>query len=419
MKDTINKSEQVYDLIIIGAGASGLFAGASLSKPLNGLILEKSSGPGKKLLMTGGGQCNLTRSDSIKDFISHYGDSGRRIRSVLYRFNNLAVMDFFHKQGVRLFEREDGKIFPESLKAMDILSALVRCCWDNGFKVQYSSPVTAITETDRIYTVHCGNKKYKAKKLIVAAGGCSYPTSGSDGKIFTVLADLGIEIISPKPALVPVHVEDYPYGTLSGISVPEVAVNINGEKRTAFIGDLLFTHNCFSGPVVLNASRYALKGAELRINYFPKTSLQQLLDKCAYAARGNRKQLSTLLHDILNESSVIPKRMIDLICLRVKVDSARKSSAVSRSDLSSVIGVLTDDRFVISDTGGFNSAMVTAGGVSLDEIDLKTLESKKYPGIYFAGEVLDVDGDTGGYNLQFAFSSAYAVAEALGITSAN
>lgn len=407
-----NMNKIDYELIIIGAGASGLFAGASLPKPLKGLILEKNSGPGKKLLMTGSGQCNLTRTGSIKDFITHYGQNGSKIRQVLYRFNNLAAMDFFENHGVSLLEREDGKVFPASLNAADIVSTLLNSCSSNGLKILYSSPVTdlaavALTPNEYIYRIGCGGEKYTSKKLIIATGGCSYPITGSDGSFFSVLGRLGIEIVPTRPALVPLCVEKYPYTSLSGVSLP-AKITVCGEKKVERTGDLLFTHNSFSGPVILNASRYVTPACELKINYYPVKAIEELMIKCVDAAKGNRKQISTLLYDVLNESEQIPKRLIDLLCHRSGIEPSQISSGLSKNALHAILTLLTDDHFRISGTKGYKSAMATAGGVSLGEVDSKTMESKKYPGMFFTGEVLDVDGDTGGYNLQFAFSSAHA-----------
>lgn len=409
-----NGGASIYDLIIAGAGAAGLFAGASLPKPLNGLILEKNQLPGRKLLISGNGQCNLTRGDSIKDFIPHYGKNGGRIRKILYSYNNLEVINFFQSRGIPLFEREDGKVFPASLKASDILSTLLKCCNDNGLNIICSSPVTAITREDGIYGVLCGEKKYLTKKLIIATGGCSYPITGSDGNFFPILADMNLDIVPLRPALAPVHVVEYPYGDLSGSSIANASITIVNDKKNVQTGDLLFAHDYFSGPGILNASRHATPGSELQINYLPILPSELLMNKCVQIAESSRKQLVTLLHEILNEKSVLPKRLIELICYRLSIDPRKTSSATSVKEMTSIIHLLTSDRFKVSGIGGYKSAMVTAGGVSLNEVHIKTLESKKYPGIYFAGEVLDVDGDTGGYNLQFAFSSAYAISKDMG-----
>ena len=407
-----------YDLIIIGAGAAGLFAGASLPALVNGLILEKGSAPGRKLLMTGGGQCNLTHAGSIKDFPAHYGKNGGLIRSILYRFNNQAVMRFFENNGVTIMEREDGKVFPESLQARDVVNVLVKNCEANGLEFVYDAAVTAISAEEGIWTVRCSERLFQTKKLIAAAGGCSYPTTGSNGSLFPLLENLGITIEPPRPALVPLYTKGYPYKELSGIAFTETRITIHtgggqqSQKTAINSGALLFTHDCFSGPVILDSSRYAASGDTLAINYFPERSADSIIKDLNTILRGNQKQLLTVLCDYCNPDPAVspsrfPKRFLEMVCRRGGADPAQKASRVSGAVLKKVVGLLTDDRHFISHLGGFNIAMATVGGVSLDEVDLKTMESIKYPGLFFAGEMLDTDGDTGGYNLQFAFSSGH------------
>ncbi len=416
----------IYDVIIVGAGAAGLFTGANYSSAVKGLILEKTKTPGNKLLLSGAGQCNLTYGGSIKDFVSHYGENGRKIRYILYKFNNKSLKDYFEKLGIALTEREDGKVFPASLKSKDIVNALVQKCYDNGFQFNYNSPVDVISYNDdensrgfKTYTVTCPNGTYKTRKLIIACGGCSYPATGSDGSIFNVLKNLNLEIISPKPALVPIHVHSYPYESLSGISFPDAKISIYsldkiaGTERkfekniTAEIqGDLLLTHRNFSGPAIINISRYASIGNQLQINYYTSKDAKTILTGFKNRMPGNQQQLLTFLYEYLG----LPKRFLEIICQRAKVDPTQKISQISDRHLKAIINLLTADSYKISGLGGYNLAMVTAGGVALSGVNPKTLESEKYPGLFFAGEVLNVDGDTGGYNLQFAFSSAYICA---------
>lgn len=433
----------IYDLIIIGAGAAGLFAGASLPSPLNGLIIEKSSNPGRKLLMSGAGQCNVTHGGSIKDFIFHYGKNGSKIRSILYGFNNQSVISFFQTRGISLYEREDGKIFPQSLNAQDILNVLINSCKDNGLVFKFSSPVTNIALDDisnknetsdkslPIYTVSCDKTTYRTKKLIIATGGCSYPTTGSDGSFFSVLESLGININTIKPALVPIYVHNYPYKDLSGISFSNAKISIynkksesdnhlnnpnfnimNYNKIAENTDSLLLTHGCFSGPAILNISRFTATSNLISINYFPNKSSEIIFRELKEMIYGTKKQIISVLSEYFNNnltlsSSEIPKRFLERICTRCDVEPNQKSSQLSVSSLKEIIKLITNDTFIISNLGGFNIAMVTTGGVSLDDINLKNLESIKFPNLFFAGEVLDVDGDTGGYNLQFAFSSGY------------
>lgn len=408
----------VYDLIIIGAGAAGLFAGASLPFPVSGLILEKKAAPGRKLLMSGSGQCNLTHGGSIKDFIPHYGKNGAQIRQVLYRFNNRSVVDFFESRGVPLFEREDEKYFPKSLKAQDVLNALTRACTDNGLKFAYSSPVESIVHRDGIYNVQCKDRSYESRKLIIATGGCSYPATGSDGGFFHVLREMGLEIKPLAPALVPIYVEQYPYESLSGISFPKAEASVNSVKsRDA----LLLTHTCFSGPAVLNLSRYAHVGDTVTFNYSPGKAEDIINKELFRTASGSGKQLLTVLYEYFNgytqASAELPKRFLEAVCGRAGADAAEKASRISPAQLRSIVGFIIHDSYRVKRLGGNESAMVTSGGVALSEINMKTMESVKYQNLFFAGEVLDVDGDTGGYNLQFAFSSGcLAARSALGIS---
>lgn len=417
----------IYDLIIIGAGAAGLFAGASLPCPVNGLILEKKSAPGRKLLMSGAGQCNLTHGGSIKDFIARYGTNGAKIRSVLYQFSNQSVIKFFEEHGTPLFEREDGKVFPKSLRAQDILQVLTNCCNNNGLQIQYDSEVLQIkpenmqAEVAATYLIQCSQRSYRTKKLIISTGGCSYPVTGSDGRIFPCLEELGLHIEPLSPALVPIRVRQFPYKELSGISFQNAEAVIFQEvtqsKKAALNKDaLLLTHAGFSGPAVLNLSRYAHAGDKIQFDYHPEKSAEDMIKELAGEMNGNKKQLITVLYEYFNNqqpssSAEIPKRFLETICLRAGADASEKASRLSQSSLKAIINLVKRDTYIIEALGGFETAMVTKGGVSLEEVNLKTMEAKKLPNLYFAGEVLDIDGDTGGYNLQFAFSSGSLAAK--------
>jgi len=410
----------IYDLIVVGAGAAGLFAGASAPSKLKGLILEKSESPGKKLLMSGSGQCNLTHSGEIKNFVAHYGDNGSRIRSILYRFGNKSVMDFFTSRGVPLFFREDGKVFPVSLRARDVLDALLSSCSANGITILYSHAVTEIVfkpdAAGPFFSVMCGNESYITRKLVIASGGRSYPATGSDGSVFPALEKMGIHIKPQKPALVPLLVNEYPYKDLSGIAFSGAGITLRSadrEKKQIIaknVDDLLLTHNCFSGPVILNSSRYASAGDLLSIDYIPSRHADEIMKDLKALASGNKKQFLTVVSEYLNDESksteaVLPKRFLEKTCSRCGIDPALKISQLPLPAMKAFVSLLKQDTYSISGTLGYNIAMVTSGGIGLDEVDIRTLQSKKYPGLFFAGEALDIDGDTGGYNLQFAFSS--------------
>lgn len=400
-----------YDCIIIGAGASGLFFSATLSTPFppgKGLILEKTSRPGTKLLMSGAGQCNITHSGSIKDFVPFYGKNGGKIRSCLYRHNNLSLCDFLEENGVKTVSRDDGKVFPKSMNAEDILRLLRKKTEENGFSIRYRTSVTSLSCSENgIWKVSCETgEDFYTPKLIVAVGGCSYPSTGSDGKFLTILErDLGLSVVSPRPALTPLNVYAYPYGVLSGIGLKNVHMEVRrgGRKIAENTGDLLFTHHNFSGPLILNLSKEIAPGDEIVFNYLHPTEKAVALKKLTALTEKSKASLPNLTAGAFS----LPKSFIQLLCRR------------SGSSLKALACELTEDQFTVESLCGFNKAMVTAGGVSLSEIHTKTMEAKRFPGLYLIGEVLDIDGATGGYNLQFAYSSARAAGEAIGETREN
>lgn len=391
-----------YDTIIIGAGAAGLYCACALDGGKN-LILEKGKRPGLKLLMAGSGQCNVTHGGSIKDFLIHYGDHGKRIRGVLQRYNNLSLCDMLSNFGVETIEREDGKVFPKSMNGKDVLEALLS---NANADILYETEVLSVSKTaeDSSYVIATKKGDFYARNVIIATGGASYPTTGSDGYLARkVAADLDLELAELRPALTPVFVENYPYGELSGISFKDVEIAVDGQRA---IGDILFTFKNLSGPVIINSSRYMKTGDTLVLNYLWPMRPEELLAKLKKDFPGNNKSLQHYLIDELG----LPKRFSKLVCEMLAIDSS-KVSQLSGTQMKSVVSELTCKTFTISGLAGFKEAMATAGGISLSEISTKTLESKKYSGLYFIGEVLDVDGDTGGYNLQFAYSSACAAAE--------
>ncbi len=414
----------IYDVIIVGAGASGLFSAASFKKKVTGLILNNAKAPGMKLLMSGAGQCNITNTGDIKGFMQHYGNNGPKIRKPLYKFSNQALIDYLESKRIPTFEREDGKIFPESLNSKEVLDLLLSESRANGFSLRNEQCVTSIvctdadtdvnkdTETDTVYTLTTQTSEiYKCKNLILATGGLSYPVTGSDGSMLPIFAALGLGTIPCKPSLVPIFLEDYLFASLSCISFADAIVTI---KDQPYKDGLLLTHRGFSGPAVLNISRYASPGIEMTVNYLPSIAPLNLLSDLKSLLPGNIKQISTVIHDYIQQlNGALPKRFIELICQSASINPTAKAATVSGKKLQSLVNKLTKDSYKISGTAGYQLAMCTSGGVSLDEIHLNTCESKKYPHLYIIGEALDVDGDTGGYNIQFAFSSGYICAKDL------
>lgn len=411
----------IYDVIIIGGGAAGLYAAASFPVSVQGLILDRNPKPGRKLLLTGAGQCNLTHGGEIKDFLSHYGDQGPSIRSILYRHSNQAVMECMEDLGVELLEREDGKVFPCSLKATEVADALVSAAEKKGFSYK-AAPVIGLIwqEKSGSFLVETGVGTYMARTVLVSTGGCSYPVTGSDGSFFQVLTELGLKIRPPKPSLAPVHVRDYPYTSLAGISLEEVTLSLPGgsqkeKKSHLWTGQMLFTHTNFTGPLFLDSSRDLGPDTEFRLNYLKNQEAAGLRKSLIQAQQGDHRQTLSILSSILS----LPKRFLEMLCKRAEIDPTRKFSQCTGTELGRLADLLTADTFIVERLGGYHLAMSTAGGILLSEIKTSTMESKRYPGLYFAGEVLDVDGDTGGYNLQFAFSSGHAAALAIAAALEN
>ena len=392
-----------YDVIIVGAGPAGLFAAAAIGPDIRGLILYNRQRPGLKLLMAGSGQCNLTREGDIRDFITHYGPAGKSIRKTLYTWSNQRLMEYMEELGVPLMVREDHKVFPHSLKGWDVLTALVRKAESNGFRLEGERTVTGITREQDHFLVAAGNRSYKANRVILATGGLSYPTTGSDGSIHPVLRQLSIPLAEMKPALTPVYVEQYPYEELSGLSFPEVAIKMDGQQET---GPLLLTHQCFSGPAILNLSRYAAPGRKLQIGWIPTGSetpmLKSFFDR---ASKGGREILTDLQDTLVEYGCSLPRRFLQTFLQREGINPSTKSGQCSKKQIQKLWQRFLRDDYVISGTGGYQTAMATRGGVPLTEVRQPGFESIACPGLHIIGEALDVDGDTGGYNLQFAYAS--------------
>ena len=399
-----DKQLKTYDLIIIGGGAAGLFAAAVAPPDRNILLLEKTAKLGQKLLLSGGGQCNITNARPIAEFLTQYGAAGKKLRPILFPFSNLALMDYLSAQHFPLMTRDDGKIFPASLKAQDFLDFLLSKAKQNKVEIRTNHSVLKLISTADGFSVHTEQEMFSTKKILVTTGGASVAKTGSDGSFFSCLSTLGLQVTPLAPALCPVLVENYPYSPLSGISFADVAMTISkttGEAKHV-TGALLFTHRALSGPVILNNARDIIRGDTLTINYLPQWDSHTLYKTLLERISAQKQQIVTLLE----RETKLPQRFLKMLCTRLDITPEQKAAQISGGQIAALSKLLTNDCFTVQDLAGFSQAMVTKGGVALEEIDLKTLSAKAYPNLYFAGEVLDVDGNTGGYNLQFAFSCA-------------
>ena len=409
--------------IVVGAGAAGLFFGAAAPVSAGGdiLILEKTDKIGTKLLMAGSGHCNLTHAGSIKEFLLCYGQNGSRIRTCLYRHNNLEYVRFMESLGVPCSEREDGKIFPVSMDSRDVKKALLEAAAANSVTIMKNSPVTAVKALSDGFEVTVGgaesngkNRKqstYTCTNLVIATGGASYPTTGSDGTFLQVLKnDLGVEITELHPALSPMYVHNYPFEELSGISFKNAGLKIfnKNSKSLESAGDLLLTHRSFSGPLILNNSRYINTGSRVEINFVFPYTVSSVLSSIKEVFRGNNKTVSSFFA----EKYSLPKRFVAAVLEHPGL-SERKLSSLTGGEMETAARAFSAADYSVSGVGSFREAMATSGGVCLDSVNLSAMESKTYKSLYFIGEVLDIDGNSGGYNLQFAYSSARAALDAI------
>jgi len=401
-----------YDVIIIGAGPSGLFCALTI-KNKKILILEKNSTPGSKLLISGACQCNYTNSCELVEFLTKYGNKGRFLKPALYNFSNNDAVEFFNSAGIESVVSEDKKVFPSSLKSFEILNALIEKCKKTGVEIIYNSPVENVQYDwmSKCFNINTTDKLYNGHSLIIATGGKSYPQTGSTGDGYVFAKNLGHTIEHTMPALAPVYVENYNFQDLSGISFENISVTLwrNSKKINEFKGDLLFTHKNISGPVIINNSRYIEQNDVLKINFTKYKNEEEFKSFFEQAILSSGKlNVKTLIKE-LN----IPKRFIDKIMEKAQVDDNKICSELDKTSRKRIIELLSNHPMKVQRVGDYNIAMVTRGGVSTSEINSKMMESKIIKNLYFAGEVIDIDGDTGGFNIQAAFSTGKLAGESI------
>ena len=388
--------------IIAGAGAAGLFLGALTRAEGRGLILEAGREPGRKILLSGGGRCNFTHAGDIRDFPDRYGASGRRVRSALYKFNNTEVRRFFREHGIESYIDEEGKVFPKSDRAADIRDLLVLLCERNGWELRTDTRVTRIERVEDGYFLNGG--AFSAEKLIIATGSGAFKGFGPGRAVPDRLSGMGIRTEPLKPALVPVRLRENPFGGLAGISLTDVRARIldgnTGKILAERRGPVLFTHDGLSGPAILDLSVRVDPGTVLELAFLRG----EMPD-----ARGEKKNL---LH-FLRDRTGLPERLLRRIIGISGADPGKKTSSVSGRQLAEIGKMLRGFRIRAEGTPGMDAAMAAAGGVSLKAVNTGSFEVKGFPGLFVIGEALDVAGESGGYNLQFAFSSAAAAAGAL------
>lgn len=401
-----------YDVVIIGAGPAGLFSALSLNKK-KVLLIEKNKQPGKKLLISGAGQCNYTNYCSMEEFLKRYGDRGRFLKTALFSFTNMDAIEFFMRKGLDSLIREDNKVFPITLNSSDILNVLIKSCIDKDVEIKYEEYAVKMSydEINQMFLIKTNKSSYGATNLIIASGGKTYPNTGSTGEGYALAESFGHTIIPPREALAPVYAENYQFKELSGISFENIGVTLwrNNKKLHEFKGDFLFTHVNISGPVILNNSRYFETGDILKVNFTQYKNAEEFKkyfdDLIINSGRHNVK---TVIRNIN-----LPKRFIEKIMDLSQVSEETTCSQLDKVKRKKLAEHISDYPFKVERLGSSSIAMVTRGGVSTDEINNRTMESKLKPNLFFAGEILDYDGETGGFNIQAAFSTGKLAAESI------
>jgi predicted Rossmann fold flavoprotein len=395
-----------YDLLIVGAGPAGLFSAIHAAQPGRRVcIIEKNESAGAKLLLAGAGKCNLTHSGAREEFLDHYGGrtKGRFVKPALYSFTNNDLCRFFDASGCKTATTDDGKVFPASQKSRDVVRTLVEECGNRGIEIRYRETVTSIERAVAGFIVSTTGGALESRFVVIATGGKSYPKTGSAGDGFIFAKRFGHSIVEPAPALSPITVRDYHFVTCSGISIRNAKITVLrcGKKVASTAGDVLFTHHGLSGPGILDMSRYVESGDAVAVSLFPSDQYDGFEDRLASDLAANAgKSLKKCL-----ERYGIPERLLATVLGIAGIPLNAPCSTIDRKTRSVLASRLANQTFEIERVNGFDQAMVTRGGVALAEIHPSSMESRLVPGLFFAGEVLDVDGDTGGYNLQFAFSS--------------
>ncbi|PKP34007.1 MAG: aminoacetone oxidase family FAD-binding enzyme [Bacteroidetes bacterium HGW-Bacteroidetes-17] len=401
-----------FDVVVVGAGPAGLIA-AGRAAELGGrvLLLEKMPREGRKLLITGSGRCNITNNAPIGDFITHVYPDGRFLRNAFSRFFSKEIIELLKKYGVDSILITGGRYFPVSHKSLDVLNALLRWIREMKVEIQCGQRVEQIiTEGNVIKGVQANGQKYLAANVILATGGKSYPATGSTGEGYELARAVGHTIENVWPALVPLTTEGKLAQNLQGLNLKDVkaVLWVNDKKEGESLGEMIFTHFGLSGPIILTLSRIAVAAlqksqkVEITIDLEPMLDERELDNQLLTDINEHgKKKISNLLHYWLSAS------MVPVFLELLGFDPEKECHQISSKERKQIRHLIKNLRFKISGHRSYKEAIITAGGVSTNEISSKTMESKLVSGLYFAGEIIDLDAETGGYNLQIAYSTGW------------
>lgn len=408
-------------ILIIGGGPAGIIAGIKSAEEGNNVILlEKNDNLGKKLLITGKGRCNITSSLDISEFINNIPGNGRFLYSAFDNFNNNDIVELLKEEGLDVKEERGNRIFPITDNARDVLNALLRRMKKLKIEIKLKSKVNKIIveENKAVGIIYNDKEKLYADKIILATGGKSYPTTGSTGDGYKIAKELGHTINEIKPSLVPLEIyQKNECKQMQGLSLRNVGIKIIDSEKNKLIyedfGEMLFAHFGVSGPVIISSSAHLVryKNIEellknrriiLSIDLKPALTKEKLDDRILrdFNELKNRQVKNSL-------DKLLPQKMIPVVLDRLNIDKNKQVNEITKEERLKIIEILKNFKLEISGFRPIEEAIITAGGISIKEINPKTMESKIVQNLYFAGEIIDVDAYTGGFNLQIAYSTGY------------
>ena len=399
-------------VIVVGAGAAGMMAaGQAALAGADTLLVEKMRRPGLKLAITGKGRCNLTNVAEISDFIAHFGKNGRFLRQAFHRFFNNDLTHFFESQGLPLSKERGGRVFPTSGKAQQVVALFVRWLKECGVRTQFNCAVTSLLVRDgRICGVVCGKREIVADAVILATGGACYPATGSTGDGYPMTEKVGHSIAEVRPALVPLVTAGSVAAKMAELNLRNIGVRmlVDGKKKAEAFGELVFSTFGVTGPVILTLSGVAVdalrdnKRVELLLDLKPALDDKKLDARLVRDfAKRDKEELSSILRGLL------PREMV-AVCLEMTgIPGTRLGHSVSAVERKKLRMWLKNFQLTVTGHRPIKEAIVTAGGVTVKEVDPRSMESRMVKGLYLVGELLDLQADTGGYNLQAAFSTGW------------
>lgn len=397
-------------IAVVGAGASGLFASGLLAqKGEDVVVFDKNEKIGKKLFITGKGRCNLTNLCSVEDFLKNVVRGEKFLKSSLYNFSSQDCVDFFEGLGLKTKVERGNRVFPESDKSSDVIKALKKHC--DGVKFCLNEKVENVyfdgEKNQFVLKTNCG--RYFFDKVVVATGGKSYSSTGSTGDGYKIAESFGHKITKPVSALCPIKLKNWFVKKLQGVSLKNVQLDVVADgKRMSFFGEMLFTEDGISGPIVLSASSLVNRSEKVTLSLDFKPALtEKQLD--ARLLRDFEENKNKNLKNVLK--GLFPMAVAEIFAKAIGMDDNKKINEITKEERAKLVENIKNFKLNFAGLYDINVGIVTSGGVALDQINPKTFESKLHKGLYFLGEVLDVDALTGGYNLQIAWASAYSMAK--------